>query len=375
MKKLVIFVLIFSAGFTQHSHAAETGQSLTQTLLLRPTHTPSLRINFDYNFRNALPAFKKEPAFEGKEIARGLIPTSPTTPFIRNITDKELYLNENHSRDFVTGPLTTYKSTYQGHVFFRDIRVFSRQDSLVIPYTVDLVTYEHGCAGWLRVTSGWAGEFELEGQQWTVGIVDNLDGRIDSEDHLFIRDSRQTRSMPLINNCPVPQTLFFSGHTFRLEFVFKQITSGVVLEASLIEIQTPTGELNIEAGDSKHLRLCDGLQVVLLNDPTGTVSLPVGNYQVDNLVPDYGPNQLMRPTFIHYDKTVSIKPDKTAFLRIGPPLRSTVEVSRDKNLLNLKYQLVGAGGEQYAYYNWEKRPSFKIYKGPLKITGGTFPFG
>jgi hypothetical protein len=220
-----------------------------------------------------------------------------------------------------------------------------------------------------------AGDFELEGQQWIFGIVDNLDGRIDGEDRLFIRDSRQTRRMPLISNCPVPQTLFFSGHTFRLDFMFKQITSGVVLEASLIEIQTPKGELNIEAGDSKHLRLRDGRKLVLLNDPSDTVSLPVGNYTVDDLVPDYGPNQPIRPKFISYDKGVSIEPGKTAFLRIGPPLRSTVEASRDKNLLRLKYQLVGAGGEQYAYYNWEKRPSFKIYKGPLRIAGSTFPFG
>ena len=181
--------------------------------------------------------------------------------------------------------------------------------------------------------------------------------------------------MPLINNCPVPQTLFFSGHTFRLGCTFKSSPTGVVLEAALTEVELPMGNLNIEAGDSEHLRLRDGRKVVRLNDPSDTVSLPVGNYQVDDLVPDYGPNQLIRPKSVHYDKNVSIKSDKTAFLCIGPPLRSTVEVSRDKNLLRLKYQLVGAGGEQYAYYNWEKCPSFKIYKGPLRIAGGTFPFG
>ena len=153
MKPLFVFVLIFSAGFTLHSQAAETEQSQTQILVLRPTNAPRLRINFDYNF-NALPTFEKEPAFEDKEIARGLIPTTPATPFIRNITDDELYLNENHNQDFITGHSTTYKSTYDGHVVFRDLRVFSRQGPLVIPYAVNLFTYEHVCAGWFHITSG-----------------------------------------------------------------------------------------------------------------------------------------------------------------------------------------------------------------------------
>ena len=62
-------------------------------------------------------------------------------------------------------------------------------------------------------------------------------------------------------------------------------------------------------------------------------------------------------------------------MHLGKPLSNTVEVSRDRNLLRLSYQLVGAGGERYTYYNWRSYPSFTIYKGPLRIARGTFPFG
>ena len=355
--------------------ATDKGNSLSQILVLEPARVPALRIDFDFNFRNALPAFEKEPAFEDKEIARGLIPTIPPTPFIRNINDNELYLNENQDYDFVTGHFVTYTSSYEGHVVFRDIRVFSRSELLVIPYTINLVTYEHGCAGWLLVKTGWAGELELEGRKWIFSIVDNLDGRINSEDRLFIRDSRQTGGMPLINNCPVPQTMFFSGHSFHLDFMFKQILSDIVLEVNLTEIQSPMGELDIDAGGTNHLRLRNEEQIVLLNDPAGIVSLPTGDYQIDDLVPGYETDSSVRPRFISSDLNVSIKPGQTTLLRVGPPLRNTVEVSRDRNLLRIEYELVGAGGEKYRYYDWEHRPGFSVYKGRLKIAHGTFPFG
>ena len=126
---------------------------------------------------------------------------------------------------------------------------------------------------------------------------------------------------------------------------------------------------------TKHLRLRNEEQFVLLNNPTGTVSLPAGDYQVDDLVPDYEADRSARPRFISSDQNVSIRPGQTALLRVGPPLRNTVDVSMDRNLLRIEYKLVGAGGEQYQYYDWENRPSFSIYKGQLKIANGTFPFG
>ena len=118
----------------------------------RAASAPALRIDFNYNSQNALPPFQKEPVLPGKEVARGLIPTVPPTPLLRNINDNELYLNTDHTRDLVSGKLATCRSTYRGHVIFTNLNVSSFREGLEIPYTLDLLPTNTG-AGWLNVRS------------------------------------------------------------------------------------------------------------------------------------------------------------------------------------------------------------------------------
>jgi hypothetical protein len=68
-----------------------------------------------------------------------------------------------------------------------------------------------------------------------------------------------------------------------------------------------------------------------------------------------------------------MQPGQTTSLRLGLPLRNAIGVTRDRNLLHLKYRLTGAGGELYEYDDFTHVPSFCVYKGPLKIASG--PFG
>lgn len=377
IKRFFVCVIILCTGLTLYGESVETGSPLTHTLVLRPAQIPPLRIDFDYAFGNTLPMFENEPSFQGKEISRALIPTVPLTQSIRNISDKELYLNMNHNQSFVVDPAQTYRPTSDpaGHVIFRNLCVSTIDGSLIIPYTVDMFTYKKVCKGWFLIRSGWESEFEIDGQKWIFGIVDNLDGRIDSKDHLFIRDCRQGGDISLINNCPVPQTLSFAGHTFHLEFAFKQVSTNVVLEVVMTETQPPLGKLNIATEQCKLLCLRNEHEIVLLSSPEGTVSLPVGDYCVDNLIPACESGQLGSPKFIGYNPHVVIESGQTSNLRIGPPLKNSVEVNRNENLLTLKYQLVGSGGELYEYYNWKKPPTVSIYKGPFRVAHGTLPYG
>jgi hypothetical protein len=276
----------------------------------------------------------------------------------------------DHGRDFAEGSLVTYRSRYDGHVLFEGLQVFTERDSLAIPYTVHLYTYETVCTGWFLVESGWAGELELDGATWTLGLVDNLDGRIDSNDLLYLCGPGTLTSV-----CPAPETLFFAGHTFRLEMAFQAVDSGVVLEAVLTELHPEMSQLDIRADGSRHIRLRSESLTALLNDPAGTVSLPVGTYRVEDCILGDEHIRWAGPKFVESTQSLSIQPGTPASLHVGKPLRSTVEVSRDRNLLRLDYRLVGAGGERYAYYNWRSPPSFRIYKGPVRIGGGTFPFG
>ncbi|MGA2867401.1 MAG: hypothetical protein ABSF95_23250 [Verrucomicrobiota bacterium] len=373
--KILFLAVMLGFVWGQSARAGDTTGPVTRRLLLQPAEGPPLRIDFDFNFRRALPSFASEPAFAAKEIARGWLPTVPPTPLIRNITDNELYLNTEHQPDFLNGKLATYRSAYLGHVVFQDLRLSTVQGALTIPYTVDLFTYEHGCAGWLLVQSGWAGELELHGQQWRLGIVDNLDGNIGANDILFLQSLRPGKKELPLTLSPVPKTLFLNGQAFDLGFTFQPGSTGVVLAATLTESSPALGQLNLQAPGCRGLCLTNQRMAVVLEATPGPVSVPAGSYAIADCLLEREPGQFRSPTFIRCDQRLAVSAGQTSSLRLGLPLRNTVLARRDKNLLRLTYQLLGAGGEQYEYYNWANRPRFSVYKGPIKLASGKLPFG
>jgi hypothetical protein len=350
----------------------------TRTLILEPVPCPPLRVDFDFRFNRALPAFAKEPPFTGKEIARGFLPTVPPTPFIRDITDNELYLNTQHQPDFIDGRIATYRSAYLGHVVFRNLHLSSECGGLTIPYTVDLYTYEQVCSGWLEVRSGWAGELELDGERWRLGIVDNLDGEIGAQDTLFLENLTPRKHGLPITLSPVPRSLFLSGHLFDADFTFKRASNGatgVVMEATLTQRDPPLARLNLDARGCRYVCLTNEAVAAILEGSRGPVTLPAGVYQVADCLLEREPGQFRFPTFVRCAQTVPVPPDRASTLRLGLPLENTVLAHRDGNLLRLTYQLLGAGGEQYEYYNWTNRPSFSIYQGHRRLATGKLPFG
>ncbi len=365
-----MLLVLSTSGIPSRCWPAESGAAAPRLVVLHSTPGPALRIDFDYNFRRALPSFENEPPSQGKRATRGLIPTVPPTPFLRNVADNVLYVKVDHGRDFSEGSLATCQGRYDGHVCFEGLTVSTERESLVVPYIVNLYTHEAGCAGWFLVVSGWAGEFELDDQPWMLGVVDNLDGRIDSNDLLYLQGP--SKLMPVF---PVVDTLFFGGHTFHLSLTFESINAEVVVKATLTELHPQMGQLNTEADGSRHVRLRSDRLTALLDDPPGTVALPVGDYRVEDCVLYDEHLGWAGPKFVECSQNLSVQPGPAASLRLGKPLSNTVEIARDRNLLLLDYRLVGAGGEQYAYYNWRSNPSFTVSKGPLRIAEGTFPFG
>ncbi len=374
MNRILISAIVLSASAIHPAGAAQTPPSGRQVLILRPGPAQGPAMEFDYSPVNALPPFEKEPALAGKEIARGLIPTVPPTPLIRNITDRELYLKTDHGQDFMAGPLATYKSECRDgvHVSFWNMRVFSKPGPLAIPYTVGVRIYRHGYNGQLFVHSGWSSNLELDGRSWWLTIVDNLDGRIDAQDRLFLRDL-QTATRMRTHECSVPQVLFVGGRTFAMDYAFRQAGSDIVLEAGMTEVQVPRGQLKVDAKGCRGIVLREDRRIVLLSGQEGTLSVPAGRYRVDNCLLEPGPDQWRFPEFVECAQGVSVQPGQTASLRLGPPLHNAIAVTRDRNLLRLKYRLTGAGGELYECDDFTHPPSFCVYKGSIKIASG--PFG
>ncbi len=373
MNEVLISTILLSVSLPCSARAMEASQPWKQVLTLRPVPARGSPIEFDYTFRTVLPRFEKEPELKGKHVGRGLIPTVPPTPLLRNFTDGELYLKADHGQDFTTGLSATYKGQCKDgvHVIFEGLQVSTQQGSLAIPYTVGVFTYRTVFTGRLTVCSGWSGTLERGGKSWRFTIIDNLDGRIDGQDRLHLTDTPPTPQASY-HDCPVPQVLSLDGHSYHLDFTFKPAESSVILEAVLTEVQLPTGELRIEASGCQALDLQDDRHLLLLSNPQGTVSVPAGSYRMGNCLLRSEGKPLQ---FVGCDRDISVPPGQTTPFRVGLPLSNTIVATRDRNILVLTYQLAGTAGDLYRCGGLKDLPSFRIYQGPLCIAGGSFGFG
>lgn len=352
--------------------------AIVHSVQLKPVVWPraGLRINFDYRFSNALPSFESEPDFGTNETARGIIPTVPPTGFIRNITDNELLLDLDHDRDFIANPPVTYKSIYDGHVVFKDIQVNTVRQGLTIPYTLTLYTYEHACSGWLIVRSAWSGQFELAGHQWSMRIIDNLNGVFDSSDLMSLAEiTSNGKRLIWASRCNAAKRVVLAGHTYDLSCVFQDEQGSVFLNVDFTEVIGDLGTIQIEAQGVESLSLRNEQCLVLLNPSDANAVIPEGDYHIDSCLLKYDPNLNGNPQFKADDRIITVRAGSTTSLAVGTPLTNTITVNRHKNKLQLVYGLQGLGGEQYQFYNWKSRPSFDVYKGPIKIASGLFGLG
>jgi hypothetical protein len=206
-------------------------------------------------------------------------------------------------------------------------------------------------------------------------VVDNLDGQIGRGDTLHLQrvpDAKASRSLAIT---PVPEALFIDGHAFNLGFKFKPGETGTVLEAVLSETNVPLGTLSVAAQGCRCICLSNEWITAVLDATAAANSIPAGTYRITGCFLDETRGLSYQPEFVRCDRTVIIAASQTASLQIGPPLRNTVQVTRERNLLRLTYQLLGQAGEQYEYYDWKSRPRFAVWKGPVRIGSGTLPFG
>ena len=135
------------------------------------------------------------------------------------------------------------------------------------------------------------------------------------------------------------------------------------------------GELKLEGKHIERLVLSqkDG-GTKKFDKPGETIKLPVGEYRLQEVRLQGGYScRIMTP--ISDANWVTIAEDKPAVLKVGAPLKQTVEVRRQGSLLLLNYKLLGAGGEAYTSDNRSDPPGFSVYKGDKKIASGKFEYG
>ena len=134
------------------------------------------------------------------------------------------------------------------------------------------------------------------------------------------------------------------------------------------------GELKLEGEHVERLvlRRKDG-HTERFDQPGEVVELPVGEYHLreSHLEGGYSCIQGVVPQ----SKWITISENNPALLKIGAPLKQTLEVKRQGKTLALDYKLLGIGGEGYTRADRINPPSFMVYKGDQEIASGQLAYG
>jgi hypothetical protein len=112
---------------------------------------------------------------------------------------------------------------------------------------------------------------------------------------------------------------------------------------------------------------------VLLDQPQGTVKLPVGNYSLAEIwlrkgeaeVGSFGAGKLR------------VDDRRPTSLLAGGPLTNSVAVKSQGHNLQLNYKLLGADGREYKCprTDYKHPPEFAIFQGTNRLASGKFQYG
>jgi hypothetical protein len=148
------------------------------------------------------------------------------------------------------------------------------------------------------------------------------------------------------------------------------ITVVCLCHAQEADNQTPSmGELKLECKYIERLVLkqMNG-HIKNIDHPAETTKLPTGKYLLQEI-------RLIDGYSCRNNQWVIIANDKPVVLKYGAPLKQTVKIKRQGNVLVLNYELLGGGGEKYTSSSRIKPPTLTIYKGDKEITSDKFKFG
>ena len=336
--------------------------------------------------------FRKEPDYNGHEIVRGDLPIGHDKKdhlcFAWDSTERKLYLDVNRNLDLTDDPSGVYYSYNKNKFFdfFKGIRIVSYPGHNPAQYLLDIRLQRNNVKEFcnVMVCSGWQGAVKLYGRTWWIGIVDNLDGIIDSEDSIIVQPvAKVGKKIPAgfldFDRIPVPDNLFFGGHTYKLSFTIESGEAGGDVAVSFTETHPHMGELTIDGSHIKRLYLAqssgENLTFAMFDSPGKTVHIPAGTYDQQRII--LAGEDSLGVFYAIRNRDIIVSAEKPATVRLGAPLNNSVSVKRRGSDLLINYQLLGAEGEVYtqAMRNTDNPPQFAAFLGGRKIASGSFRYG
>jgi len=395
---LVVGVLGLAVGAVASIQAQEatggmnspSGQSVTANLDYRELNYSIISWGLQVTPRSS--AFKKEPAFSGGKVIRGMLPlgsgTSDEMGFAWDRTAGKLYLDLNRNLDLTDDPAGVFSregGSSGSFQFYRNIHLPFKTPVGTRSMLVDLNFYDYGrlnCTATLR--SLWQGKVTLQGEEWQLGLVWNpLDQRASLEGGSLLLRPWGERNKPFslfsgtLETVPFSRKLFVGGRAYQLRCTNDVPGDLARLQMQFTEEQPKLGELKITGSLVQRVTLEDGPYLVVLDQPGSTARLPVGRYGSSKvLLRKGGVEAYLGIAMQGGGGRITISEKAPAVLTAGGPLTNSVAIARQGRKLSLNYQLVGAGGA-YQMVNQDRShpPEFTVYQGDKKVASGKFEFG
>ena len=353
----------------------ETGYVVySSTYFLTPQRTP----------------FKKEPGAVSGRILRGVLDfggdSSNAIPFLWQHGARKLYLDLNRNQDLTDDPSSVFvadAATPLSSQTFHNVHLSFNTAYGSCQVLADLCLMQSGSQWYstLAVHSFRQGKLMLQGREWQVGLVGDAFSRANTR--LLLRPWEK-RNEPfnandgLLATVPFEQRLFVDGHAFKMEQIVGPQDGEARPALQFTEQPVTLGELKITGQFIRRIVLQGGSYMAVLDQPSGVVKIPAGNYsQADISLEQGGTSAFLGSGQPPPGGQISINDKIPAVLKTGGPLTNTVNASRHGEDLLLDYRLVGVGGETYqlAGQNRTKPPSYAVYRGTRKMASGDFEFG
>ena len=387
--------------------------------------------------------FPKEPASAPGPVVRGVLKfggnPSNAIPFLWQGGARKLFLDLNRNQDLTDDPAGAVPakmlfSAYPAflHQLFTNVPLSFPASSAGAPMRLDLCF----CLDSVRhpekpfcnaaVRSFWQGKVTRGGQDWQVGLLQNLSDQPGSflRGQLLLRPWAERNDWFIAASEKPEDTLgiawngmnwmaraseafafspkvFFGGQAFQLDWAAEPQSGEDKLTLRLTEQPTALGELQITGSFIHRLVLTGEPYRVVLAQPAPSVKVPPGRYYPyrvwlkqgkaeayfdfgvplsgkANVLEEVSGAQMPVVSPPPPEQAVVVSEQRTTALAVGGPLTNVVSAAHHGRNLALSYRLIGAGGGYYRTWNGGgsgAQPEFTVAKSGRKIASGKFEFG
>lgn len=168
--------------------------------------------------------------------------------------------------------------------------------------------------------------------------------------------------------------MFFDNRAYELDCRYEAGGDSPKYKVTFKEQNAQLGELKVSGSNLHRITLtAKPAMTVILDQPQGTVKLPVGSYELAEIWLRAGEAE----AGAYSAGKLSVSEQRPANLLAGGPLTNSVEVKSERDSLRLSYKLVGADGRAYSFPTPDRQhpPEFAVFQGTNRVASGKFQYG